>query len=370
MKRETIKKTGLFLIALMLILALVAGCAQETAQTAEPEKTESAAPEKTAEATATPEVKKQLKVGLLTSGDINDNGWNAMAYDGLLMIEKELGAEISVVTNVVASDMQSLFREFAANGFDYVIGHGNQYTDAAKAVAPEFPETRFIINSSTATQEPNLISCDMNAFQEAFLEGIFATKFSTTKKIGFIGGNEQPSTINNFNGCKIAVAYADPEAEFVGTYLGTVTDAAKAKEVALTFINQGVDALVSHSAGAVGGVYEAAEESTGVIVTGATRNRYNEAPTVIPVSTEVDLGLKNFQLIKAFEDGSIPFEVKVYTVDIQSGGIRYVDLQGQWKEDVPAEIWEYVKKVEKAIKDGEIDVGPHITDASQIPQVQ
>ena len=26
--------------------------------------------------------------------------------------------------------------------------------------------------------------------------------------------------------------------------------------------------------------------------------------------------------------------------------------------------------VEKAIKDGEIDVGPHITDASQIPQVQ
>lgn len=359
------KKISLILISVILLLALVVGCGSQGSG-----GSEEAGNNQAADNTPEPaEQKKQLRVGLLTSGDINDNGWNAMAYDGLLMIEKELGAEISVVTNVQQSDMQSLFREYGANGFDYVIGHGNQYSDAAKAVAPEFPNTRFIINSSTVTQEPNLISCDMNAFQEAFLEGIFATKFSKNKKIGFIGGIEQPSTINNFNGFKTAVAYADPEAEFMGTYIGSVTDAAKAKEIALTFINQGVDALVAHCAGAVGGVYEAASEHPGVIVTGATRNRYEEAPTVIPISTEVDLGLKNFQLVKAFEDGSLPFEVKVYTVDIESGGIRYVDLQGHWKEDVPADIWEYVKKVEKAIKDGQLDVGPHITDASQIPQI-
>ncbi len=357
------KKTMSLIITILVILALVVGCAsQEVAE-------EIDEPETPAEAEK-PVEKEQLKVGLLTSGDINDNGWNAMAYDGLVMIEEELGAEISAVTNIAASDMQGVFREFASNGYDYVIGHGNEFSDAAMAVAPDFPDTIFMINSSTTTQEPNLISLNLNAFQEAFLEGIFATKFSTTKKIGFIGGNEQPSTINNFNGCKIAVAYADPTAEFVGTYIGSVTDAAKAKEVALTFINQGVDAFVAHCAGAAGGVYEAAKENPGVIVTGATRNRYESAPTVIAVSTEVDLGLRNFQLVKAFEDGSLPFEVKVYTVDIESGGIRYVDLQGAWKEDVPAEVWEYVKKVEKAIKDGVIEVGPQITDASQIQQVE
>jgi basic membrane lipoprotein Med (substrate-binding protein (PBP1-ABC) superfamily) len=35
-----------------------------------------------------------MKVGLLTPGSINDRGWNAIAYEGLLRIQKELGASI------------------------------------------------------------------------------------------------------------------------------------------------------------------------------------------------------------------------------------------------------------------------------------
>src|SRR5437867_2984385 len=37
----------------------------------------------------------RMKVGLLTPGSVNDNGWNAIAYEGLLRIQTELGAEIS-----------------------------------------------------------------------------------------------------------------------------------------------------------------------------------------------------------------------------------------------------------------------------------
>src|SRR5947208_16840287 len=36
-----------------------------------------------------------MKVGLLTTGSINDGGWNAIAYEGLQLIHKQLGAEIS-----------------------------------------------------------------------------------------------------------------------------------------------------------------------------------------------------------------------------------------------------------------------------------
>ena len=38
---------------------------------------------------------ERMKVGLLTPGSVNDNGWNAIAYEGLLRIRKELGAKIS-----------------------------------------------------------------------------------------------------------------------------------------------------------------------------------------------------------------------------------------------------------------------------------
>ena len=38
-----------------------------------------------------------FKVGLLTPGSISDAGWNALAYDGLERIKKELGADVSHV---------------------------------------------------------------------------------------------------------------------------------------------------------------------------------------------------------------------------------------------------------------------------------
>src|SRR5262245_12315115 len=36
-----------------------------------------------------------MKVGLLTPGSVNDNGWNAIAYEGLQRVHRELGAEVS-----------------------------------------------------------------------------------------------------------------------------------------------------------------------------------------------------------------------------------------------------------------------------------
>src|SRR2546427_5452833 len=33
----------------------------------------------------------RMKVGLLTPGSVNDNGWNAIAYEGLQRIHQELG---------------------------------------------------------------------------------------------------------------------------------------------------------------------------------------------------------------------------------------------------------------------------------------
>jgi basic membrane protein A len=41
-----------------------------------------------------PPATRHFKVGLLTPGSVNDNGWNAIAYEGLQRIDKDLGAEI------------------------------------------------------------------------------------------------------------------------------------------------------------------------------------------------------------------------------------------------------------------------------------
>ena len=43
-----------------------------------------------------------LKAALLTSGPVNDGGWNTQAYEGLLMLKDELGYEIAFTENAAS----------------------------------------------------------------------------------------------------------------------------------------------------------------------------------------------------------------------------------------------------------------------------
>jgi basic membrane lipoprotein Med (substrate-binding protein (PBP1-ABC) superfamily) len=52
-----------------------------------------------------------FKVALLTPGPISDGGWNASAYDGLMLIKKELGAEVSNVQTANPAEFEQGFRD-------------------------------------------------------------------------------------------------------------------------------------------------------------------------------------------------------------------------------------------------------------------
>jgi basic membrane lipoprotein Med (substrate-binding protein (PBP1-ABC) superfamily) len=62
--------------------------------------------------------KPRLKVGLLTPGSVNDNGWNAIAYEGLQRVKSELGAEVSHQETKTPAEFEEGFRSFGARGFD------------------------------------------------------------------------------------------------------------------------------------------------------------------------------------------------------------------------------------------------------------
>ncbi|NMC80866.1 MAG: BMP family ABC transporter substrate-binding protein, partial [Chloroflexi bacterium] len=61
---------------------------------------------------------KPFKVGLLSPGPVNDQGWNQTAYDALKRMETELGAEISYVELADSpSDFEKAFRDYASQGY-------------------------------------------------------------------------------------------------------------------------------------------------------------------------------------------------------------------------------------------------------------
>src|SRR5437870_9170465 len=90
---------------------------------------------------------RPFRVALLTPGPVSDQSWNGGAYQGLLRIRDSLGAEISHVQTAAPADFEENFREYGARHFNLVFGHGFEFQDAARRVAPQFPQTIYITTS-------------------------------------------------------------------------------------------------------------------------------------------------------------------------------------------------------------------------------
>ena len=140
----------------------------------------------------------EFKVALLTPGSISDAGWNALAYEGLKRIEKELGAEISHVESKAPSQWEEHFRSYASKGYGLVFGHGFEYQEAAKSVAPDFPDTVFITTSGNTVAD-NVASIVFELEEVTYLLGVIAGTMSQTGKIGLIGGMNIPPINSTFH---------------------------------------------------------------------------------------------------------------------------------------------------------------------------
>ena len=305
--------------------------------------------------------KASVKVALLLPGEVTDGGWNAEAHEGLLRLEQEFGAKISYMEHVEQSDMQEAMRNYAVEKYDYIIGHGFQFADSMFAVATEFPDTRFIVNSATVFQEPNVASCNVDNKQQGFLAGVFAAKMTETGVIGGISSIEIPSLVNYILGAEIGAKYVNPDIKYLSAWTGSSTDVAKAKELSKALVDQGADVLLPYASQGDNGVYETARE-TGSICVGVISDRHADAPDQIPTSIRCKIGDADFGLIRDLVNGDIDWKAGVYDMGVKEGIVGYYDLQGKWLQEVPAEVWEYCKKVEKAIAEGVINIDDTTVD--------
>ena len=99
-----------------------------------------------------------LKVALLTPGAIYDQSWNAGAYQGLMRIRDSLGAQVSHIQTKTPAEFEDNFRQYGNQDYTIVFGHGFEYQDAAKRVAPEFPKTIYVTTSGTTQGQTSLES--------------------------------------------------------------------------------------------------------------------------------------------------------------------------------------------------------------------
>jgi basic membrane protein A len=95
------------------------------------------------EATEAPDVEQKTRVAAVFPGVVSDQSWNQFGYEGLTRAEKDCDLEIAYTEDVFPDEQVEVFRNYAAEGYDVIIGHGGKYADSIAQVAAEYPDIWF-----------------------------------------------------------------------------------------------------------------------------------------------------------------------------------------------------------------------------------
>lgn len=262
-----------------------------------------------------------FRVALLTPGPISDQSWNGGAYQGLLRIRDSLGAEVSHVQTKTPADFEENFREYGARGFNLVFGHGFEFQDAARRVAPRFPRTTYVTTSGN-TAGGNVAGILFSFADAAFLAGMLAGSMSTSGIVGVIGGTELPPVKESFAAFALGVRSVKPGATVLTAYVGNWDDVSAGKEQALAQIARGADVIFQNADAAGLGVFQAARDRRGVYVIGSNANQNNIAPEVTLGSVVIDLPRAFLEVAREVKSGA--FQPRVVTFDARSDVVALV----------------------------------------------
>lgn len=339
-----VRKLGLkaLLVGLLLVVLVIGGCGGSK------EKSESPASGNN-ESSASGQ---KFKVAAILPGPVNDGSWNASAFNGLKLAEKELGVEIAYRESVPQSDVEEAFRGYASQGFNVIIGHGFEFGDAAKKVAKEFPKTVFLITDSNIYQEPNVGSYSVLAKQAGFLGGAAAALASKTGKVGIVGGLSIPPVKDTVEGFLKGAKYANPQVQPISAITGTSDDVNKNKETARAMLEQGVD-VIMHNANQAGlGVIQVAREKKALAI-GITEDQSSIAPDTVLVSAVRKVPEGIVYLIKQVKDGN--FKAQFYPLGVKENVVGLV-WNPALQAKMPPGAQTKLETIIKDLQDGKIDI--------------
>lgn len=352
--RDMKKMTALVMAATMAASLTACGGAKEETKAAATTAaaTEAAAEAETkAEAEAPAEEGKTYRVALCLSGASNDMGWCQVAYEGLQSLEANYGCEIAYTENLTPDDIEAAFADYAANGYDVVIGHGYEFGDPAIEVASQYPDVKFIVTEGEVSAD-NVASYVTDCEEGGYIMGMLAAAMSETGKVGYVGPIQGASLVKIMNGFEDGAKEVNPDIEVMTAWTGSFTDVALGKEAAQAMIDNGAD-VIGHCANESGNGCITAAKENGVYATGDSYDQNALAPeavlssSVYHISHVVELAFEDV-LNGEYEGGIFHFGMADDAVSIAP----YHDFE----DKIPAEVKEMIATRVAEIEAGEFDV--------------
>jgi basic membrane protein A and related proteins len=298
-----------------------------------------------------------IKVGLVTDiGQLNDRGFNQLAYQGLQRAQRELGVKGRVLQSATASEYIPNMTTLARQGYDLIVGVGFAQGDAVDTVAQQFPKTQFLIidvDQASLKHKPKNVDGLLFREQEVgylagYLAGLQAKRENKTV-IGSVGGMKEPPVDRFIAGYRAGAKASDPSIKLLNGYSQDWDDQAKCKELALNQIQAGADVVFQVAGGCGLGALDAARERS-VWGIGVDADQSFLGPHVLTSAMKrVDTGV--FLAIKAIKDGTWQGGRNL-TYGLKEDGVGL----GKVSPKVPKADLAKVGQIKQQIADGKIEV--------------
>jgi basic membrane protein A and related proteins len=298
---------------------------------------------------------KALVILVTDINQLNDHGFNQLAYQGLKHAIRTLGIQGDVYQSSSAQQYIPNLSTAARKHADLVISVGFDQAAAIAKVAKQFPSTRFAIidvdHNDLAGKPANVEGLIFKEQEVGYLAGYLAglVEKSTGKSntIGSVGGEKQPPVDRYIAGYQAGAKKADPSVKLLNAYSQDWVDQAKCKQAALNQIAAGATIVFQVAGGCGLGVLDAAKEK-GVWGIGVDADQSYLGAQVLTsalkrVDTSVYLTIKQV-LAGKFAGGTNA----VFSLRNNGVGLGKVSAQ------VPKADVLQVKKIAKQIADGTI----------------
>jgi len=296
----------------------------------------------------TARAQKRFRFAILLSGFITDQSWNQRGYEAAVRVARKYGVEMAFAEAVKVSDVEAVLRDFAARGFDLIIAHSFNFTEATIKVGQAYPERKFAIGTGYKTAT-NVAIYDWPAHEAGYLVGVMAGMMTRSNKIGAIGGFAIPDVIRIHEGYRLGAQAVNPRVQIFRTYVGSWRDQAKGREAALAQIETGVDVIDPVGDGMTVGVVKAAAERN-VWVFGYFGDMRSLGPKVVLTSIVLNIDAALDRIVRDAMAGR--FVGKPYLMTMREGGVQLAPFNPA----VPASVRAKVEATRKAILDGSLQV--------------
>jgi basic membrane protein A len=248
-----------------------------------------------------------------------DKSFNEAGYNGAKRWADETGGTFREIELTSEAQREQALRRFAEAGANPIITMGFAMTTPIEAVAPEYPDVKFV-NIDGWANLPNVQTVSFAEHEGSYLAGVMAAMASKSGTVGFIGGMDIP-LIRKF-GCGYAqgVKSVNPDATIVANMTGTTpaawNDPVKGSELTKAQIAQGADVVYAAAGGTgVGVLQTAADEGILSIGVDSNQNHLHPGKVLTSMLKRVDNTVYN-----ALKDGS-DLQTGFITMDLASEGV-------------------------------------------------